>query len=225
MAGTGWTSADLLSRFNVLAGRPNTTPTTDAIPDTTKYQYLADAEQFVFDRIASIAPKTLYSAPQSLTTADGGMTFTYGTDGNGYPLFPIGRTRIYPNLSAIPGGAWIPNIDYLDEGVQIRMPNQVPYGGSLYWYGVTPIGQMSDTVQPILNPPAARMLIAIDAVKNFAESANVRNANLADRMETRFEREFAIQMTLLRKHVSSDGWYGRMLWPLGASGSPNAWWL
>lgn len=220
MAGTGWESADLLSRLNLMAGRPPV----DVISDTTKYQLLADAEQYVLDRIASISPKTLYGAPHALTTTDGGLTFTYGTDGNGYPLFPIGRATIYPSLSSIPGGAWVPGVDYLDEGTLLRMPNGVPYAGPLYWYGVTPIQSLSADVPPVLQPPPARILLVIKAVATFAETGNVRNATLADRMLARFEREFAAHMTLIRKHVASDGAFGRLLWPLGATGSPSAWW-
>lgn len=223
MAGTGWQSSDLLARFNKLAGRP----TVDAISDPDKYQYIADAEQYVINRIASIKPSVLYGAPAALTTADGGLTFTFGTDGNGYSLFPMGRARIFPSLSAIPGYAWNPGIDYLDEGVQIRMPNNTPYAGTLYWYGITPTQQISASVQPVLMPPSIRMLNVIEAVKNFAESANVRNANLADRMTVRFEREFGNAMTLLRKHFASGGGLGRLLMPWGAPGGPGwsgAWW-
>lgn len=226
MPSSGWESSDLLARFNLVAGRP----TVDSISNDTKYQYLADAEQEIIGRIASIAPKVLYGAPQLLTTADGGLTFTFGTDGNGYPLFPIGRTSIYPSLSAIPGGAWNPGIDYLDEGTTIRMPNNTPFTGPLYWYGITPTQQMSATVQPVLMPPPLRMLDVVQAVKNFAESANVRAPDLANRMALRLEKEFGEGMTMLRKHFSRGGGSGRLLFPWGAPMSPygpgwaGAWW-
>jgi hypothetical protein len=214
MSGTGWQSSDLLARFNLLAGRP----TVDAITDATKYQYIADGEQYTIGRISSIKPSVLYGAPAQMTTADGGLTYTFGTDGNGYPLFPMGRATIYPSLSAIPGYAWTPGIDYLDEGITIRMPNNTPYAGPLYWYGITPSQQLSASVQPVLMPPPIRILSVIDGVKNFAESANVRNAELADRMATRFEKEFGEAMTLLRKHFSGGGGLGRLLVPWGVPG-------
>lgn len=211
MASTGWESSDLLAKFNLLAGRP----TTDAIDNPTKYGYLADGEEYVIDRIAGISAKTLYGAPAQLTTADGGYTYTFGTDGNGYPLFPLGRARIYNSLAAIPSAPLRPDFDYLDEGVRIRSTNNTPLAGPLYWYGLTPTQRISATVQPVLMPPSARMLDVIAAVKMFAESA-LRNAALADRMDARFEREFGQKMTMIRKHFAGGGAMGRLLAPWGA---------
>lgn len=225
MAGTGWQSSDLLTRFNLIAGRSSTG---DAILDPTKYQYIADGEQYTITRIASIKPSILYGAPAALTTTDGGYTFTFGTDGNGYALFPMGRARIFPSLAAIPSAPWNPGTDYLDEGVQIRMPNNTPYTGTLYWYGLTPTQQISATVQPMLQPPEIRILDVIQAVKNFAESAGVRNAVLADRMTVRYEREFGDAITMLRKHFKGGGGLGRLLMPWGVGdygpGWSGAWW-
>lgn len=224
MAGTAWSSIDLLARFNRLAGRPDA----DAVTPATKYGYLADAEQYVITRIAGISAKTLYGAPFALTTSDGGLTFTFGTDGNGYDLFPMGRAKIYPSLQAIPGGEWVPGRDYLDEGIRIRMPNASPYTGTLYMYGVTPTQQIGPNVESVLYPPQIRMLDVIEAVKNFSESGPVRNAELADRMTLRFEQEFAQSMTLIRKHFASGGVLGRMLYPWGVApyvdGWAGAWW-
>jgi len=226
MAGSGYQSSDLLTRFNRFAGRP---ASGDSIDDTTKYSWLADAQDELIDEIAIRAPKSLYGAPAALTTADGGLTFAFGTDGNGYPLFPIGQARIYPSLSAIPQGAWIPGIDYLDEGVTIRMPNNTPYTGTLYWYGLTPAQRIASGVQPVLQPPASRLGIAIRAVKNFAMSAN-RNAALVQAMELKEREWFDPYLTLLRKHFSSGGGMGRLLYPWGVPGGvygpgwSGAWW-
>jgi hypothetical protein len=214
MTATGWQSVDLLTRFNRLSGRP----ATDAVTPATKYGYLADAEQYVIGRIAAIKPSILYGVPTALTTADGGLTFTFGTDGNGYPLFPMGRATIYPSLNAIPGGAWVAGRDYLDEGATIRMPNAVPYTGTLYMYGITPTQQISADVQPMLQPPPIRMLDVLWAVKTFAE-AGFRNTEMADRMELRFEREFGQAMLMLRKHFATGGGLGRLLYPFGVSGA------
>lgn len=218
MSGSGWQSSDLLDRFNRLSGRP----TSDSISPTVKYGFLADAEQYVLNRIASIAPKVLYGAPAAMSTADGGLTWTFGTDGNGYALFPMGKAGIYPSLASIPGGAWLPGIDYLDEGVRIRMPNNSPFVGPLYWYGLTPTQQMSASVQPVLQPPSARILDVIQAVKVFAESA-MRNPALADRMDLRFEREFGQTMTMLRTHFRNGGGLGRLLFPWGTGEYGPGW--
>lgn len=228
MAGTGWTSVDLLARFNQLAGRGSNTA--DAVTPAVKYQFLADGEAYTIDRLCAVpaCAKALFGAPAALTSADGGYTFTFGTDGNGYALFPMGSAGIYPSLTAIPGGAWRPGIDYLDEGTTIRMPNNVPYTGTLYWYGVTPRQQMSATVQPVLNPPPIRMLAVRRAVATFAETGNIRNEALANRMAALFEKELGEAATLLRKHFKNGGAMGRLLYPWGVGaytpGFAGQWW-
>ena len=223
---TGYESQDLLRWMNQFVGRAGLTA--DSISPFIKYDFLATAQDYVIQRIASASAKTLFSPPEQLTTADGGLTFTFGTDANGYPLFPMGRTGIYANLASIPGGAWTPGIDYLDEGTTIRMPNNTPYTGTLYWYGLQAAPRMSDTVQPILMPPSIRMLIARRAAAMFAESGQIRNPQIADRQTLEFEKEFGEAMTLLRKHFKNSGCLGRMLMPWGVgnytAGWPGAWW-
>lgn len=210
MAGTLWQSSDLLSRWNRLAGRP----TADAMSNTEKYQRLADAQESVLSKIAGIVPNVLYGAPTAMTTADGGYTWTFGTDGNGYPLFPLGKAQIYQSLDAIPNYPWIPVRDYLDEGTQIRIPNNMQWSGTLYWRGITPPQEMSDTVQPILQPPSARILIVIEAVRTYAEEVD-RNSGLADRMQAKWDSEFGPAMTMIRKHFRGARGLGPLTTPWG----------
>ncbi len=203
MAGTGWQSSDLLARFNAMAGRP----TTDAILDADKYRRLADAQDTVLGKISTVAKSINAAAPVTMATSDGGYTWTFGTDGNGYATFALGG-RIYPTLSAIPDYPWIPGTDYLDEGTQVRMPNNVPWGGPLYWYGVIPPQQMSASVQPIIQPPPARILIVIEAVRTFAQEY-LRNAALTDEMSSEWERQWPNWITAIRKHLRGGRWGGR----------------
>lgn len=197
MAGTGWQSSDLLTRFNAYAGRP----TTDAITDAQKYLRLADGQEAVLLEIAAVSPKQLYGAPTAMTSADGGYTWTFGVDGNGYQNFPLGNAQIFPSLAAVPDYPWRPGVDYLDEGTQIRTPNNVPWSGTLYWYGITAPQQISASVQPVIQPPQARVLIVIKAVEIFAEEY-LRNAALADQMAVKWARQWPRYATLLRKHFS-----------------------
>lgn len=186
-----------------MAGRP---ATSDAIGDPVKYGFLADGQDSVLTEIAGIVGKVLYGAPIAMTTADSGLTWTFGTDGNGYPLVPL-SAHVYPSLNAIPDYPWNPGQDYLDEGSTIRMMNNIPYSGTLYWQGVTPPQQISATVQPILNPPAARILIVIRAVQQYADEA-ARNPDLSGQMEVRWMKEFPKQMTLIRKHFRGRHYSG-----------------
>lgn len=187
-------------------------PATGAFSDTDKYTLLADAQEYTIGRIASIAPKVLYGAPQQLTTNDGGLTFTFGVDDNDEPVMPIGRATIYDSLNAIPGGAWVPNVDYLDEGYQIRMANNRSYTGNLYWYGIQTPNRIDGTGnnEPVLFPHHARILYVIKAVADFTE---YRNPALSDRMLVRYEREFGQVMTELRKHFASGGAMGQLTIP------------
>ncbi len=197
MPSTGWESTDLLTRFNNFAGRP----TTDAITDAQKYQRLSDSQEAVITEVSSVSPNQLYGAPTLMTSSDGGYTYTFGTDGQGYALFPLGRTRIYPSLSAVPDYAWRPGVDYLDEGTKIRIPNNITYAGPLYWQGITPPAAITAVVQPVIQPPSSRILIVIKAVESFAEEF-LRNAALADQMRIRWEREWPKNITMIRKHFS-----------------------
>lgn len=213
MASTGWQSSDLLARFNALAGRPSS----DDITAAEKYGVLSDAQDAVIQRIVGVTRQaTPTTAPTAMTTADGGYTYTFGLDGNGYALYPL-NARIFPTQSAVPDYPWTPGVDYLDEGSVIRLPNNTPWAGPLYWYGVTPPAQMSASVQPVLMPPPARILIVIDAVRSFAEQY-LRNAALADQMEIKWDREYGAQMVTIRKHLRGNGNVSRLGYPFGVGG-------
>ncbi len=212
MASVGWQSSDLLTRFNQTAGRP----ATDAITDPAKYIFLSDGQEAVITEVAGVMPKPLLGAPTLMTSADGGYTFTFGTDGNGYALFPI-ATKIYPSLNAIPDYPWKPGIDYLDEGVQIRMPNNIAWSGSLYWRGITLPQQISASVQPVIQPPPSRTLIVTKGVQLFAEQF-LRNAALADQMEIRWQRQWPKHCTMMRRHFSGARASGSLT---GSVGGPS----
>ena len=212
MAGVGFDSADLLQRMNAYAGRP----TADSISDAAKYQCLADGQNEVIMEIANVAQNSLVGAPVAMTTADGGYTWTFGTDGDGYALFPLGKAQIYPTLTAVPDYPWIPGIDYLDEGTQIRLPNNQQWPGPLYWRGMTSPPAISATNQPVIQPPLSRILIVIKGVRIFAEQF-ARNPVLAATMEARWQREWPKHATAIRRHFRG----ARTLGPLTSAG--GAW--
>lgn len=211
MTTTGWDSSDLLTRFNAWAGRPISG---DAITDVQKYQRIADGQEAVFIEIANVAQNSIPKTPTAMVTADGGYTWTFGTDDNGYPLFPLGKASVYPNLTAIPDYPWQPGIDYLDEGYRIRIPNNIPWSGQLYWYGMQAPPRISASVQPVIQPPMTRRLIVVKAVEIFA-SEYERNPALVDEMLNRWDRWWPKDSTMLRRHFRG----GRSLGPLtGAFG-------
>ncbi len=203
MTAAGYQSTELLTRFNQLTGRP---ASGDSIIDTVKYQYLADAQAELIGEAVTIAPKPFITGPVDITanTTDN-KVFTFGTDADGYPIFAM-NTRIYTALNAVPNWPLQPDADYLDEGTQIRIPNNMtnPYP-ALIWYGVAFPQRMSASVQAVLQPPAARLMIPYRAAAIFAEGAGVRNEKLADRMNLKCTKAFGDWMTVVRKHFRGGG--------------------
>lgn len=181
-----WDSADLLTSFNEKAGRP----AVDSITDARKYARLAKAQNRVIALMAgvvpySLYPKVAYGSLPTLTTTDN-QVFTFGTDTNGYSVFPMGKGGIYSNLNDIPDFPWIEGRDFISEGTQIRIPNNGTYTGTLYWYGIGQPADISASVQPALFPEASRELIVIEAVRQFSQEF-LRNKELADEMRLEWD--------------------------------------
>lgn len=179
-------SADLLTQFNELTGRPDV----DAITDASKYQRLTRAQQQIVADIAAICPTVLYppvaygAIPQLVTTDN--QLFTFGTDSNGYPIAPIGKTGIYAKLGDIPDYPWVEGRDYVQAGATaIRIPNDNLWTDPLYWVGVAPPADISASSEPSLFPEASRELIAVRAAYNFCQEAN-RNPALAAQLGQRY---------------------------------------
>lgn len=201
-----YASSDLLVRFKRLAGRP----TTDSISDADSYSRLADSQELVLADAASVVPnafysKAAYASTPTLTTSDN-QVFTFGTDANGNALFPIGKVRIYQSLQSIPDYPWVEGVDYLNEGTQIRIPNNQTWGGTLYWRGIAPFERMSASVQPALIPVQFRMLIVYDAVRQLSQEG-VRNEALFQSMDADYKRTFK-QFCLVLKTQFSNGVVG-----------------
>ena len=211
-----WDSPYLLNLFNRYSGRAQG-GATDTISTADKYDRLAIANQEVLLAISSIIPRFLYGAPTAMSTADGGFTYTFGTDGDGAPNTPLGKAQVFPSLNAVPNFPWLEGIDYLDEGTRIRMPNNQQWTAPLYWYGMTMPQDLSASVNPTLNPPSARILIPVQAVKNFAEEGN-RNPPLAAAMNAKYQEHFGPIMTAMRKHFRSGGTLGQGSYPWGRAG-------
>lgn len=221
MAVEAYTSADLLNLFNRDAGRPEG----DGIPPADKYDRLSKAQDYVYMQIMNTCPRVLYGPPTAMVTSDGGYTFTFGTDNNGYALFPLGKAQIYPSLNAVPNYPWVPGVDYLDEGTQIRMPNGIAYSGTVYWYGAQAPPPINESLQPSLQPPQSRTLIVTKAVKSFAQEF-LRSGALADEMTARWNEEWPVYITMMRKHFQGLQSLGPLSWPYSRMGSaigPGVW--
>jgi hypothetical protein len=217
-------SAYLLSWFQRLAGRP---PANDTVTTSSEYQRLTEAQNRVIAELAARAPEAFYpknlaGAYPTLTTTDQ-KVFTFGTDSNGYPIFPIGKVGIYQNLSQIPDYPWIEGVDYLNEGNQIRIPNNMTYAGPLYWRGIVQPADIDATHQPTLIPEASRELIVYNAVMQFQlEGTGARSmeqaTNAAGLYKDAFQRWCLVYRTQFRSGGALGPLTGRNLAITGVGG-------
>jgi hypothetical protein len=206
-----YTSTYLLSLFNRLAGRPSGIGATDTITDASKYDRLTESQDALVELIAAIAPyalypKVAYGSMPTCTTVDT-QVFTFGLDSNGDPITPLGHTGIYPSLTAIPSFPWREGIDYLNEGTQIRIPNNGTYAGTLYWRGITPPPVISAVSQPVLLPVSDRKLIVLHAAIGFASEYD-RNPGLAASLQGQFDARFARWCLVLKTQFREGGALG-----------------
>jgi hypothetical protein len=194
------TPAALLELFNDLTGRAPT----DVIADAKKYTWLSRAQDEVISEVATVKPSILYlplatsALPQMVTTDQNVFTFGAGVE-------PFGSAQIYKRVTAVPDRPLIPGYDYLDEGDHIRLPRNRKYAGPLYYRAIVMPPPITAIVAPALTPSAANELTALRAAINFAESGNVRNAVLADRLKVREVARKAHWYLLWKRQYASGG--------------------
>lgn len=146
-----------------------------ALRKEVAYEYLTEAQDDVFRMIASIAPEENYGSPTLLTSANGGLTYTFGVDADGDPIEPIGHIELYPSITGLPmiGGSFFdPGADYVfDGGNTVRFPG----GKTKTFGGVGPYarfcvapGVIDDDHEPSLKPVRARPLIVYRAAEKWA---------------------------------------------------------
>ena len=202
-------------------------PTADSITDAAKYLRLSRAQNRVISLVATVAPKSLYpkaayASLPTLTTSDN-QIYTFGTDGEGYPKFPMGHGGIYEALEDIPDSPWIEGRDYMIEGNQIRIPNNQTGPATLYWYGISQPANITAAAEPALIPEAARELIVIDAVRAFSMEG-LRNAALADEMNNEWERQWPKWALVYKTQFSNGGALNALTgFQLAALSSGNQW--
>jgi hypothetical protein len=166
-------SADLLARLRTQLRRPSTDET---LTDAQGYQALTDAQNAIYEDVFTRSPDSMTGALVALTSLDGGYTFPFGTDANGDAIEPLGHVGIYTSPAAVADCAWQVNVDYLNEGTRIRIPNGRTYSGTLYWRGVLPPAAISATSPPSLTPASARVLIVYWAAAEYAGWGDLKDA-------------------------------------------------
>ena len=198
-----WDSADLLSLFNQYAQRP----TSDEVTSATKYDRLSKAQLDVIRKAAAIYPYPFYnsSGPTACSTSDN-KVYTFGTDGNAtLAQGPLGHVAIFRNLADYPDNPLIEGVDYLNEGTQIRIPNNRTET-SLYWFGIPTPKDIAagGSAEPSIRPAPARILIVIEAVRKFAMEGG-RDPYLAESMQEEWNREFPTHLLAWRTQFRKGG--------------------
>lgn len=120
------------------------------------------------------------------STDTDGQVFTFGFDTRGFPIYPLGKAEIFPTLASWPDFPWVEGYDYINEGTQIRLPNNRTWNSGLFWYGIVQPPDITSSSQPVIFPEAARELIPLRAASMFAEEG-ATNTTLADRLEGRYQ--------------------------------------
>jgi hypothetical protein len=142
--------------------------------DPAWYLLLELAQSYWTGVFAVHFPYLMMSAPTALTTADGGLTYTF--PGGIYPLAVELYDATGPATLLRPGAYFDSSADIVWEGNQIRFPqNQGNFGINPVARYVAPPGVLDASTPPTLMPPHARMLLVYRAVGQWAAQGGMRD--------------------------------------------------
>ena len=165
---TQFTTADLITRIRRVLPQPGNLdfPSTNDL-----YAFLMEAENETKRDLLGPCPWLVLQAPTLMTTADSGLTWTFGSDADGNAIAPFGEYALYRRLTDIPDFPLERGVDYQDELIRIRMPagraDPISYpDGAPYFYGNIPTLFIDATHDPTLPPIDARILLVWKAAAN-----------------------------------------------------------
>lgn len=226
---SAYDSAALVAAFQLKARFP-----TQGLPPLTTadiYQLLTEAQEEVYTDLAQHAPHALMGAPTLLTSTDGGVTYTFGTDGDGDPVSPL-AVEVYAQvdgrtLYACTYGNAVG--DFVIEGTRIRGPGNRSriYSVGPFARFITPPGPISASAPPTLSPKRLRKLLVLKAL--------IKYANIDGRRDPRPYEEEYDDVWLGR--VQPGGWRGggerdalKLQFETGMNPAieglgPQVWWL
>lgn len=169
-------SSDLLARFKRYARRP---ATDESLSDASIYEFLTEAQLEAAAECALHIPALMVGAPFALTTVDGGITYTFGTDGDGNAIVPmvaevyatVNGRELYASSYANLGG------DFVIEGDRIRGPGNRPrvYSSGPYARIFATPGTLNTTHNPTLTPFQVRPLIVWRALEKWSAVGALRD--------------------------------------------------
>jgi hypothetical protein len=158
-------SADLLRRCADYFNRPTDD---EKFGTTFWYDRLTEAQAFVYGRVAAHCPQLLIGAPTLLTSSDGGVTYPFGTDTNGYAMTPL-YVEVYARVNGreLLATTYDGPGDFVIEATQIRMPNNRARAltSGPYARYIAPPGAISASSEPTFTPAMDRMLLVWKALE------------------------------------------------------------
>jgi len=156
-------SADLLRRCVDYWNRPSDD---EKFGTTFWYDRLTEAQAFVYGRVAAHCPQLLIAAPAVLTTSDSGVTYSFGTDVNGYAMTPL-YVEVYARINGreLLATSFDGPGDFVIEATRVRGPNNKPFTYAPYARIVAPPGEISASSEPTFTPAMDRMLLVWKALE------------------------------------------------------------
>ena len=163
-------SADLLDRLYTKVRRPTTD---EHLTSTLGYQLLSEAQIDAAQDLVTRAPQAMMGAPLLLTSADSGVTYTFGTTLSGARVFPVGHVEVY---ALIDGQELYASTygdregDFVIEGDAIRMPGNTArtFASGPYARACTIAITLDGSTAPTLKPEWLRPLIVTKAAEKYA---------------------------------------------------------
>ena len=175
-----WDAAELLARCKRMAGVPTTT---EFPADADWYAWLTEAQAHWYNVFAAQAPWVLMGAPQTLTTADSGATYTFPSS-----VTPLAVEVYDSQYDLMKNGAfWDRSADYVWEGNKIRFPRAVSKPSTYYARYVSPPGAIDAVpTEPTLVPSHTRLLLVYRATALWATRGGMRDPTPFYEAERRF---------------------------------------
>lgn len=165
-------SADLLARCIRIAKRPDTDR---EMEPADWYSHLADAQDHWAGVFATLfVPGPMHSAFTQMVTADGGKTYTIPgvTEILGVPVV---RDAQY--------GAILDTQAYILDGATLRLPYNAGFNFAPWIRAVAKPSEISASVQPVLLPDYARILLVYRACVLWASSGGLRDPAFYENLE------------------------------------------
>lgn len=161
-------SAWCLARFRRITG---TTTNTADTADADAYALLSSAQVAMMKTLSAVAPHSQMDAPQALTTADSGVTYTLTS-------YPMAHLELYDgatnNRRIFPVGYSQNGSDgYVLEGQTIRWPGgrTRTFSNGLYARYVKTPASITALVEPVLRPADARLAMCYLAASEWAHES------------------------------------------------------